>query len=50
MCDVLGLSKSTYYQTKKHVESNRNRENREITERMKEIHAESKQRYEAQKI
>ncbi|MCT2536221.1 IS3 family transposase [Aquibacillus koreensis] len=50
MCDVLGVSKSTYYQTKKHVESNRDRENREITERIKDIHAESKQRYGAHKI
>ncbi|MDC3422016.1 IS3 family transposase [Aquibacillus koreensis] len=50
MCDVLGVSKSTYYQTKKHVESNRDRENREITERIKEIHVESKQRYGAHKI
>ncbi|MEQ6378786.1 IS3 family transposase, partial [Bacillaceae bacterium S4-13-56] len=50
MCDVLGVSKSTYYQTKQQVESNRDRENREITEKIKEIHEESKQRYGALKI
>jgi len=50
MCKVLGIPRSTYYQTLSHEESNRERENREITQRIISIHQESKQRYGAPKI
>ena len=50
LCDVLGVPRSTYYQSKYQVESKRDHENRQLTERIKEIHAESKQRYGAPKI
>ena len=50
LCDVLGVPRSTYYQTKHQVESNRDRENRELTNSIKAIHTESNERYGAIKI
>lgn len=50
LCDVLGVPRSTYYQTKYHVESNRDRENRQLTNSIKAIHTESNERYGAVKI
>lgn len=50
LCEVLGIPRSTYYQTQHYTESKRDRENREITKRIIEIHEESKQRYGAPKI
>ncbi len=50
LCDVLDIPRSTYYDTLNKTESNRERENRELTQRIKEIHSESKQRYGAPKI
>nr|BAA01402.2 hypothetical transposase [Geobacillus stearothermophilus] len=50
LCDVLGIPRSTYYKSLQHVESNRNRENKELTKKIIEIHTESKQRYGAPKI
>ncbi|QZT32483.1 IS3 family transposase [Caldalkalibacillus thermarum TA2.A1] len=50
LCKVLGIPRSTYYQRLNHKESNRERENQEITERINSIHQKSKQRYGAPKI
>jgi putative transposase len=50
MCDVLGVAKSTYYESFHKTESNRGRENKQVTKRIKEIHKQSKQRYGAPKI
>lgn len=50
LCDVLDIARSTYYQSSQPTESNRDRENQELTERIKEIHSESKSRYGAPKI
>ncbi len=50
MCETLGIPKSSYYQSFNKIESNRDRENRELTEKIKEIHMESKRRYGAPKI
>lgn len=47
---MLEIPRSTYYQSFQHVESNRDRENKELTEKITEIHTESKQRYGAPKI
>jgi putative transposase len=47
---VLGVAKSTYYESFYKTESNRDRENRELTEKIKQIHQESKGRYGAPKI
>ncbi|WP_396019961.1 IS3 family transposase [Bacillus sp. SD088] len=50
MCDVLAIPRSTYYQSCHKSESNRDRENKELTERIKSIHKESHERYGAPKI
>ena len=50
LCEVLDIPRSTYYDRLNKKESNRDRENRELTQRMIEIHKESKQRYGAPKI
>jgi len=50
MCEVLGVSKSTYYQSFHKVESNRERTNKQLTKRIIEIYEESKKRYGAPKI
>ncbi|MFS1515083.1 IS3 family transposase [Bacillus sp. SCS-151] len=50
MCEVLNIPRSTYYQSLNKVESKREKENRQITERMTTIHKESKGRYGAPKI
>jgi len=50
LCDVLEIPRSTYYQSLHVVESNRERENKELTKRIIDIHTESKQRYGAPKI
>ena len=50
MCETLDIPKNTYYQSLRKTESNRNRENREFTERIRQIHEESKKRYGAPKI
>jgi putative transposase len=47
---VLEINRSTYYQSLQKVESNRERENKELTKRICEIHADSYQRYGAPKI
>ncbi|WP_442946280.1 IS3 family transposase [Oceanobacillus sp. MO10714A] len=50
MCETLDIPKSTYYQSLNKTESNRDRENRELTEKIIEIHEASKKRYGAPKI
>lgn len=50
LCEVLEIPRSTYYQSTDIVECSRVRENKELTEGIREIHAESKQRYGAPKI
>ncbi|MBG9983255.1 IS3 family transposase [Aerococcaceae bacterium DSM 111020] len=50
MCKTLDISRSTYYESLNKTESNRDRENREYTERIVQIHEESKKRYGAPKI
>lgn len=50
MCEVLDVPRSTYYQSLEHMESNRDRENRQLTEEIHRIHKESKARYGAPKI
>ncbi|AJH79047.1 HTH-like domain protein [Heyndrickxia coagulans DSM 1 = ATCC 7050] len=50
MCTVLDVPRSTYYQSKQKKESKTKRENRELTDRIRKIHTESKQRYGAPKI
>ncbi|WP_376786072.1 IS3 family transposase [Brevibacillus laterosporus] len=50
MCEVLNLSRSTYYQFQKKEPSPRHKENQLITKRMIEIHQDSKGRYGAPKI
>ncbi len=50
MCEVLAIPRSTYYQSGHKTESNRDRENKELTERIKSIHKESHERYGAPKI
>src|SRR5699024_4942175 len=50
MCDVLGVPRSTYYDSLDKTISNRDQENHELTERIIEIHNESKNRYGAPKI
>src|SRR5690625_5355621 len=50
MCETLNIPKSTYYQSLNKTESNRDRENREFTEKIIQIHEESKKRYGAPKI
>ncbi|WP_204671902.1 IS3 family transposase [Gracilibacillus alcaliphilus] len=50
MCETLGIPKSTYYQSLNKAESNRDRGNREFTEKIIRIHEESKKRYGAPKI
>ena len=50
MCETLDIPKSTYYQSLHKTESNRDRENREFTEKIIQIHEDSKKRYGAPKI
>jgi len=50
MCDVLDVPRSTYYDSLHKTISNRDRENNELTQRITEIHKESKERYGAPKI
>ncbi|MGG1127175.1 hypothetical protein ABHN05_20515 [Brevibacillus laterosporus] len=50
MCEVLNLSRSTYYQFQKKEASPRHKENQLITKRMIEIHQDSKGHYGASKI
>lgn len=50
MCEVLDVPRSTYYQSLNKTISNRERENNELTEKIIEIHKESKKRYGAPKI
>ncbi len=50
LCNVLDIPRSTYYDTLNKTESNRERENKELFQQIKRIHAESKQRYGAPKI
>ena len=42
MCKVLDVPRSTYYQSLNQTISNRERENNELTEKIIEIHKESK--------
>lgn len=50
MCDVLDVPRSTYHTSLDQTLSNRNQENHQLTERIIEIHRESKQRFGAPKI
>jgi putative transposase len=50
MCEVLGVSKSTYYQPFHKVESDKERANNQLKERILEIYEDSKKRYGAPKI
>ena len=50
MCETLDIPRSTYYESLNRTESNRDRENREYTEKIIEIHDDSKKRYGAPKI
>lgn len=50
MCDVLKVSRSTYYQSFHKVKSSYAKENEAVLARIKTIHAESKGRYGAPKI
>lgn len=50
MCDVLNIPRSTYYKSLDQTISNREQENRRLTERIIDIHTDSKQRYGAPKI
>src|SRR5690625_3826248 len=50
MCDVLDVPRSTYYQSLNKTISNRERENKELTKRIIEIHNGSNKRYGAPKI
>src|SRR5699024_1193539 len=50
MCETLNIPKSTYYQSLNKTESNRDRENREFTEKIIKIHEECKKRYGAPNI
>ncbi len=49
-CDVLAVTRSTYYHSLQKTESARERENHEITKKIIQIHQESKERYVAPKI
>lgn len=44
MCETLKVPKSTYYQSFHKTESKRDRERRELTQRIVEIHKDSKKR------
>src|SRR5690606_30382670 len=50
MCETLDIHKSTYYQSFHKTESNRDRERREFTEKIIDIHEASKKQYGAPKI
>lgn len=50
MCEVLGVSKSTYYQSFHKAESKREKANNQLKKRILEIYEESKKRYGAPKI
>jgi len=50
MCDVLDVPRSTYYKSLNKTISNRDRENKELTERIIQIHNDSNKRYGAPKI
>src|SRR5690625_7355132 len=50
MCETLDIPRSTYYESLNKTESNRDRENRDYTEKIIHIHKESKKRYGAPKI
>lgn len=50
MCEVLDIPRSTYYKSFHKTISKREKENRRLTQRIIEIHNESKQRYGAPKI
>ena len=50
MCYVLGIARSTYYQSLDRTLSVRDSENRKITKRIIQIHKDSNKRYGAPKI
>ncbi|WVU10566.1 IS3 family transposase [Natranaerobius thermophilus JW/NM-WN-LF] len=50
ICDALDFPRSTYYETINRVESNRDKENRELLDQITQIHKNSKKRYGAPKI
>ena len=43
MCTVIGMLRNTYFQSKHKTESKTKRENRELTNQIREIHTESKE-------
>jgi putative transposase len=50
MCVVLQIPRSTYYQSLHKTESSRERENKQLTKKIRQIHLDSKERYGAPKI
>ena len=50
LCLLFGIPRSSYYEKINRTESNRSRENRELTARIKEIHESSNKIYGAPKI
>ncbi|MBJ8032015.1 IS3 family transposase [Bacillus cereus group sp. N21] len=50
MCQALGIARSSYYQSQHKTESKRSRENKELTQKIKQIHQDSEERYGAPKI
>jgi transposase InsO family protein len=50
MCEVLSIPRSTYYHSLHKTESIRERENKELTKKIIQVHQESKERYGAPKI
>jgi len=50
MCDALDVPRSTYYQSLDKTISNREKENNELTKKIKKIHSASYKRYGAPKI
>ena len=50
MCQILGIARSSYYQSQHKTESKLSRENKELTEKIIHIHQDSGKRYGAPKI
>jgi len=50
MCQTLGIARSSYYQSQHKTESKRGHENKELTQKIIQIHRDSGERYGAPKI